>query len=107
MPSARNLDSESHLQISIQSITNKLYSFGCVVDKSGYGDTETPRCTLLWPTLKPDTSDPINKRLKKIDNPPLINHASLSPDMKYLIACTDNNLVCIWSRADISSATQK
>lgn len=70
-------------------------------DKTGYGDTETPRCTLTWPSLKPDTSDPINKRLKKIDNPPLINHASLSPDMKYLIACTDNNLVCIWSRADL------
>lgn len=76
-----------------------LYSIGeFLKNKSAYGDTETARCTLLWPSLKPDTSDPINKRLKKIDTPPLINHAQLSPDMKYLVACTDNNLVCIWSK---------
>lgn len=71
-----------------------------LTDKETYGDTETPRCTLLWPALKPDASDPINKRLKKIDKSPLINHVSLSPDMKYLVACTDNNLVCLWSKID-------
>lgn len=69
-----------------------------IVEKDSYGSSETPRMTLLWPTLKPDSNDPINKRLKKIDTRPLINHASLSPDMQYLVACTDNNLICIWKK---------
>jgi len=58
-----------------------------------------PSRIIEWPEIhikSNDMGDLKDPTAKKV----IINHLAISDDQLYIIACTDNNIVCIWKQCD-------
>jgi len=58
-----------------------------------------PSRIIEWPEIhikSNDMGDLADPTAKKV----IINHLAISDDRLYIIACTDNNIVCIWKQCD-------
>jgi len=57
-----------------------------------------PSRIIEWPEIHIKSNDMGD--LKEQKTKVIINHLAISDDQQYIIACTDNNIVCIWRQCD-------